>query len=154
MSVVLNEIPCLEGIPCLEEIPYLEGIPYLNKQMSVVLNEIPCLNPSCTWYNLSTTWFKKQIKHMTQWTRETWHNVYYLTGSRSMFFLIIIFSADDRNSIKPNVGPPGLTLIVELTCSAVTAITVDGSWRYQSIASAAPSQGTRRATPEEVKGCH
>ena len=42
-------------------------------------------------------------------------------------------------------------MIVELTCSAVTAITVDGSWRYQSIASAAPSQGTRRATPEEVK---
>ena len=73
-------------------------------------------------------------------------HIYYLTGSRSMFFLINIFSADDRNDFKPTVGPPRLTLVVRLTCSAGTAITVDASRTYQGIASAAQAASFSDAT--------
>ena len=82
-------------------------------------------------------------------------SVYCLTGSRSMFFLINIFSADDRNSIKPTVGPPGLTLVVGLTCLAVPVITVDASRTYQGMASAAQAAGfPKQPPPQAVRQCY
>ena len=112
------------------------------------------IKPSCKWYNLSN--------HMVQNTNQAPDSmdkkklaqvhIYYLTGSRSMFFLINIFSPDDRNSIKPTVGLTELTLAVGLTSSTVPALTIDGSRTHQGIASAAQAESVpKRPPPQAVR---